>query len=295
MGAEETSGIDVEIIRLLDLTIKPCTGCGACFQSKKPKPQACPIEDDVSFLWDRIMECDGLIISAPVYILTPPGYFKVFCDRALHDVSFQLEMKKRGIEGPGDERSFKPRAGAFISVGGAPLPYWVSLGLPLMYCLTFPRQIAVVDQMQVLGAGMPAQVLLNEKAIKRARELGRHVAEAMGKLGKVFSEVDYVGDEPGTCPVCHTNLMLVGNESPIECAICGIKGSIQVDDGKITVTFDEEEQKKSRLTLKGKAIHFYEIGDMHREFEQNKGRISKEMIEKYKSYKSYSLPPPREG
>jgi multimeric flavodoxin WrbA len=291
MKAEEMGGIDVEIIRLHDLTIKPCTGCGACFGTKKPKPEACPIRDDVAFLWDRIMECDGLIVSLPVYILTPPGYYKVFCDRALHDVSFQMEMKKLGIETPGDERSFKPRAGAFIAVGGAPLPYWVSLGLPLMYCLTFPRQIEIVDQLQVLGAGNPGQVLLDEEAMKRAGKLGRHVAEAMGKLGKVFGEVKYMGDEPGTCPVCHTNLMVVGKESPIECAVCGIKGTIKVDNGKITVTFPEGEQKKSRLTLAGKAIHFYEIGDMNREFQRNKDKITQGMIDKYKSYKSYSLPP----
>jgi multimeric flavodoxin WrbA len=30
MEAEKLSGAEVEIIRLMDLTIKPCTGCESC-------------------------------------------------------------------------------------------------------------------------------------------------------------------------------------------------------------------------------------------------------------------------
>ena len=34
MAAEERSGAEVEIIRLMDLTIKPCTGCEACAKKR---------------------------------------------------------------------------------------------------------------------------------------------------------------------------------------------------------------------------------------------------------------------
>jgi len=296
MGAEEL-GIDVEILRLLDLDIKPCIHCKNCFWHQKG-PEKCVIKDDAPFLWDKVMDCDGLIISAPVYTLTPPGYLKMVGDRALGpkgDVAFMMEYKKGqstdtkfGRPSSIDERLFKSRTGAFISVGGAPHPDWVSLGLPLLHTMTFSLQIAIVDQMQVLRVGnLIGAVVLYEDVIKRARQLGRHVAEAMVKP---FDEVKYRGDEPGTCPVCHTNLMVVGKESPIECAICGIKGDIKMDGNKITVVFPEEQQKKSRLTIEGKRIHFYEIRDVAQELEPRMAEIPPK-LEKYKSYKSYIRPP----
>ena len=79
-------------------------------------------------------------------------------------------------------------------------------------------------------------------------------------------------------------LTLVGKESPVEYPICGISGEIKVDGDEITVVFPEEEQQKSRLTLEGKRIHFYEIQDVAKELEPKK-------LEKYKSYEPYSLPP----
>ena len=61
------------------------------------------------------------------------------------------------------------------------------------------------------------------------------------------------------CPVCHFRLLTVPKKNPVECAICGIKGEIKVENGHIAVTFSEEEQKKSGLTVAGKLEHFLEV------------------------------------
>lgn len=296
MEAEEL-GVDVGMTRMLDLDIKPCKGCTTCARSLfKGGPGKCVIKDDLPFLDEQLMECDGLILGAPVYVLAPPGLFKTVCDRfgPSHDVSFRMEAKKiraakgkdRG-KGP-DERAFKTRVGGFISVGGASTPHWLSMGLPLMNLFTFPSHITVVDQMQVLTVSQYGNVVLNEKAIERARRLGRNVAEAMGKP---ISEVKWMGDEPGTCPVCHSNLLTVTKKNPVQCPICGISGEIKVDGDEITVTFSEEEQKRSRLTLAGKLEHWNELRENFKIFEQreDKDEIPKK-LEKYKSYKSYSRP-----
>jgi multimeric flavodoxin WrbA/uncharacterized Zn finger protein (UPF0148 family) len=289
MGAEEL-GVDVEVLRLLDLDIRPCKLCSMACPWVLEGPEACVIKDDAPFFYNKVMDCDGLIISAPVYSLTPPGRLKMVGDRALGpkgDVAFKLEAKEMPGSGANiDDRAFKNRAGGFISVGGAPYSDWVSLGLPLLHTMTFSLQIAIADQMQVLGAAERGSVVLDEKAIKRARILGRHVAEAMGKP---FDEVKYMGDEPGTCPVCHTNLMLVGKTSTLECAICGIHGQMKVDGDKVTVVFPEEEQRKSRLTLEGKRIHFYEIRDVAQAFEPRKHEV-KPKLKKYKGYKEIKVP-----
>lgn len=265
MGAEE-SGAEVGMMRLLELDIKPCTGCTSCAQSLiQGGAGKCVIKDDLHILDEQLMECDGVVLGAPVYVLGPPGLLKVICDRIgpSHDVSWRMEAKKiRAAKGKSqdkgpDERSFKKRVAGFISVGGASTPNWLSLGLPLMNLFTFPSHITVVDQMQVLATTQYGNVVMNELAIARARSLGRNVAEAMGKP---ISDVEWTGDEPGTCPVCHSNLLIVTRRNPVECPICGIKGVLKIDGDEITVTFDEEEQKRSRLTLAGKLEHFHEIG-----------------------------------
>jgi len=264
MGAEE-SGVEVGMIRLLDLDIRPCTGCTACVQSLvQGGPGKCVIKDDLHLVDEQLMECDGLILGAPVFVLTPHGLLKVMSDRfgPSHDYAFRMEARKiRDAKGAGigpDQRSFKNRVAGFISVGGAISPHWLSMGLPLMNLFTFPSHIHVVDQMQVLGVVRWGHVVLNDEAMARARRLGRHVAQAMGKPE---SQLAWMGDETGTCPVCHSNLLTVPKRNPVECAICGIKGEIKVEGDEITVAFSEEEQKRARLTIAGKLEHINEIRD----------------------------------
>ena len=137
--------------------------------------------------------------------------------------------------------------------------------------------------MQVLGVGRTGHVVLNDEAMERARKLGRHVAEAMGKPN---NEAKWMGDEQGTCPVCHSNLMTVPKKNPVECAICGIRGEIKVEGDEITVTFSDEEQKRARLTIAGKLEHFHEIRD---NFKMAAGRDDPDQIpvrlRKYEGYK----------
>jgi uncharacterized Zn finger protein (UPF0148 family) len=136
--------------------------------------------------------------------------------------------------------------------------------------------------MQVLGVSRWGHVVLNDEAIARARKLGQNVAQAMGKSEK---EVKWTGDEPGTCPVCHSSLMTVAKKNPIECAICGIKGKIEVEGDEITVTFSEEERKKARLTVAGKLEHYLEIQD---NFKRAAARKDLDQIpERLKKYEGY--------
>jgi multimeric flavodoxin WrbA len=290
MMAAEKMGADVGMIRLLDLDIKPCTGCTKCVQSlMQGGPGKCVIKDDLHLVDEQLMECDALILGSPVFVLTPHGLLKVISDRfgPSHDYAFRKEAQKvreakaKG-EGP-DKRSFKNRVAGFISVGGAITPHWLSLGLPLMNLFTFPSHIQVVDQMQVLGVSRWGHVVLNDEAMARARNLGHIVAQAMGKSEK---ELRWMGDEPGTCPVCHSNLLTVPKKNPVECAICGIKGKIGVEGDEITVTFSEEEQKKARLTIAGKLEHYLEIRDNFRIAAARKDLDQiPERLKKYEGYR----------
>ena len=73
MMAAEESGADVGMIRLLDLDIKPCSGCTLCVQSlRQGGPGKCSIKDDLHFVDEQLMACDGLILGAPLYVLGTP-------------------------------------------------------------------------------------------------------------------------------------------------------------------------------------------------------------------------------
>lgn len=293
MGAEEM-GAEVELVRMLDLDIGYCKQCKNCVWFKDG-PANCILKDDGPFLYDKIMDADGFIIGTPIYSWMAPGQLFVIRDRILGprvDKAFAIEAKKNGtgMMGGGpetlDERIFKPRVAAFIADGGAHTT--AQLAIPPLHTLTFSMHAAVVDQLLVydLTSVLGAAVLVDD-AIKRANKLGRNVAAA---LGKEFDDVEYKGDDPGTCPMCHNNLMLVGDSDTIECSICNIFGKVTVENGKLSVTWPEEELKKGRLTIEGKRLHGIEIMEVVQQLKPRFDEIP-EKIAKYKEYDCVVKPP----
>ena len=286
MGAQE-AGADVEFVRVLDYDIRPCRGCVACAQSLFGGGEGkCISKDDLHIIDDKILDADGVVWGVPVFVLGPHGLLKTMADRfgPSHDMAWRIEAKqiaaKQGKKGP-DERSFKPRVGGFISVAGALTPHWFSFGLPLMNLITFSSHIAVVDQMQVHSISK-GSILMNDETMKRARKLGKNVAKFMGKTP---DKVKWMGDEMGTCPVCHSNLLTVTDKNPVECPVCGIAGTLKVVDGKIKVTFSKKEQARSRLTLAGKLEHWVELGQA---FPYMAQQDPKELDKRRKKYIGYA-------
>lgn len=100
--AEEEGRVETELIHLQDYRIEYCVGCDGCLQrvhklQKKigfdiiPVPVKgynCGIKDDMKVLHEKMLEADGIILAAPVYIATMPGQVKTFIDRCrtfVHD------------------------------------------------------------------------------------------------------------------------------------------------------------------------------------------------------------------
>lgn len=279
-AARQTAGVAVELLRLQDLTIGGCTGCISCLMNMgRGGAGRCTQhpEDDFGFIENKFYECDALIVALPVYSLGSSGLFKALCDRfgPSHDAAFaELNRKQNGGASDYDQRIFKPRVGAFISVGGAPMSNWVSLGLPLMHQLTFPMNVQIVDQMQVLRAGPAGHVVMQPDTLARARRLGEAVT---ANIGKREGETTWHGDGQGICPVCHGDLMVLRGASTIECAVCGIEGKLNPEGKELKATFAPEEQAKSRLTMAGKRIHFHEIGEVTGEFMRDLPEIKRRL------------------
>src|SRR4030066_2145532 len=157
MGAEEAGGVEVQFVRLLDVDIRGCLFCKACKKIMEGA-EGCVIKDDAAFLYNCIMDCDGIILGTPVYALDRPGVLKMFEDRMMGpyvDATGAREAIKRGgvTVATGrkvviDERVLKMRVGGLITNGGASTPNWTSFALPLLYTFTFPPQIEIVDHLE---------------------------------------------------------------------------------------------------------------------------------------------------
>jgi multimeric flavodoxin WrbA len=291
VGAEE-KGAEVELIRMLDLDIRYCRQCRNAICMQKGM-EYCPIKDDAAFLYNKIMDSDGLIIGTPIYSWMAPGELFVIRDRLLGpkvDKAFAIEAKKgtgRMMAMKYDERVFKPRVAGLIVDGGAHTTY--QLAMPPLYTLTFGMEMVVVDKLLVFDlTSIPGAAVLVDKAIKRARKVGQNVAAA---LGKEYNEAKYKGDDLGTCPVCHNNMLLVGNSTTVECAVCNIFGKIKVVGDKVSVNFSKKEQEVSRLGFEGKRRHGDEIMEVVQKLQPRVGEIPAK-LEKYKAYNSCIVKPP---
>jgi multimeric flavodoxin WrbA len=295
MGAEEM-GAEVELVRLQDINLKPCTGCNACVVSLFEKGGAgeCVIkDDDFKFIDEKILECDGIIVGSPIYEKTPSGQLKVLNDRMgpSHDMAMRMIAKKireaKNIttgNGP-DERSFKTRAASLIAVGGSE---WDTLALPMMHLFTLSMQMEVVDKMLVNWVALPGMVALKDEALERARKSGRHVAET---LMKPLSEAKYIGEE-GMCPMCHSKVLEVRNGDsnyPTVCGICGVKGTLNVVDGKVKFEIKEEDKVHSHVRLSGKFEHCEELKNVSLKPAPNVHELP-ERLKKYKEYLTPSKP-----
>jgi multimeric flavodoxin WrbA len=239
--------------------------------------------DDLWWLWDRLMEADGLIVSAAIFNRTVPARIKLVVDRLLGPnadraiVEKLLAMRAAGDE-PAvpfrlDERVLRPRVAGLIAVGGSLTPQWKALALPVLHSLTFSMQTAVVDQLVIEGAGTPRSVVLDDDALRRAAQLGRNVA---GQLGRAFDDAEYVG-EPGACPLCHLDVVELHGRS-VQCATCGAQGRL-ADDFSVTWT----DLDSSVISMAEKRAHYDEI----LETAGRHAKVRDEINEKAAAYASY--------
>ncbi len=272
MGAEEL-GVETEIIRAMELNLKPCIGCEKCAMSyaKKGKATCAVKDDDMAWLFEKILSEDcGLIISCPIYHLTVNGHFKMITDRMLPWLFNNPEKQYH-----------KSSVGASICVGGG-LEDWTTLGLPFVNLFLLHTRI-VVDQLQVVAAGELGQVLVDDIALEKAWKLGQNVARAL-KLP--IDAVGFMGEKPRIyCPVCYSNILQVADDLPhVRCPICNINGVIALTDKTMTVKWNDIDVENSRWSEYGLKGHSeYITMNLKKYFEKDLAVINNRKT-KYRSF-----------
>ncbi len=294
VGAEE-AGATTEILRLHDFTLKPCTGCESCTMSlsKGGKARCVIHDDDAEFLLQKTLYEDcSLIITAPVFFLTVPGFLKILQDRMIPYVLNRPELFL----------GQKTRVGAGISVGGAE-PAWTPMGISMINMFLLYTRV-IVEQQLVNFASRPGVVTLNEKALKRARALGRNVALA---ANKPIDRVRFMGEEiENSCPVCHVNIVQIGSPLPkgavpeagyfdlelldgvmrsspsdashVVCPTCDVWGKLTIENGKIRILWSDESVKRHRLEGTEYGKHYELIKRIHFEAYKHDEDIQKKRM-----------------
>lgn len=287
--AASKMGIECELIRLNDCNLIPCKDCtrGPCYVKG---PGACILKDDGEWLAEKFLDSDGYILGAPVWSLSPAGIVTVFRDRVFGP---KMDMAAWEMNGTPDwvKGRKKQRPGGLISVGGALSEHWTSLGLATLYTTTFSAQTNIVDNLNIYQVADMGEALMRKDYMTKAKYLGQNVGHAI-----LNPQIDwmkkFIGEDTGeACPGCHTSLVIAkpGREY-VECAVCGRKGYVSLNDGKLAYTWPDDPQ--DRLTVMGKYDHMREIARHTEErYDPHVDEIQEDM-KKYRELEDFVVNPP---
>ena len=278
-GAAEF-GVETEIIRALDLDLRPCRGCMACHGPDK----RCALKDDVDWVLTKtLLEDAALVVAVPCYHIRNNALFSIITERMnpffYRDVNILAKTK----------------VGAIIGVGGSGYDAWASLNLLLANIFVQHTRV-LVDQMQVNHCGLEEWNLwlqrdrplsghthtariqdldydgiwklwpqdfepldFERKVLLRAEELGRNVAQAMALP---VEDAVYRGEEGRvSCPVCHCNVLVVPENLPhVMCPICAVRGTVSGDAEHMEVVWSEEDARNPRFSPEAVVHHFQWLG-----------------------------------
>ncbi len=285
MGAKER-GAEVEFINLFDLNIQHCTGCTACVNAIfSTGRKVCSLKDDFEWLMEKMLDADGIVFAVPIFEKGTPGIFHTVmdrfgpsADRGMLTAATEI-AKKTGAQAP-DPRWLQDKVISYMSIGGSD---WhtrtqCDCGIQAMT----PMWTIIDNEVFQWSLG----ILSDDSKVARAHEIGVNIAEAAADI----PHAEYKG-EPGLCPHCHCREFFFHSDGVVECCQCGIRGKMEIADGKYKFVFPEEQLEHAHDTMSGKFIHSQDIdrenGAAH---EFRKTEAYKEKLQKYKEFIGRSVP-----
>ncbi|MDK2893143.1 flavodoxin family protein [Methanohalophilus sp.] len=71
-------GFETDHVYISENNIKPCTACGRCYDNDE-----CSIKDDMTDVYDKLVEANAIIVASPVYFGSPTAQLKALLDRSV--------------------------------------------------------------------------------------------------------------------------------------------------------------------------------------------------------------------
>jgi multimeric flavodoxin WrbA len=254
---EETGPNNIlEMIRLTDLDIKSCRACYSCLHKESP----CVINDDLSFLLERIRNSDAVVIAAPCYILGPHSSIKKVQDRFV------------SIGNKYEQYAGKP----CVTVTAYGAPGWLGYTEPALNLTARFLNLNLIDSAVFFGAH-PAEVIEKPSDLQRARQLGSALFDPSYKRAARENE----------CPVCWSDILQYDGEE-ITCPFCGTRGAIKADGEKTRLVFYPKDDH--RFTDQGRKRHFDTYLNSKKQEFLNKRQRCKELQNPYRSASYWVTP-----
>jgi len=91
LAGAKNEGAETELVDIYKLNIGYCTDCGTCYAKGD-----CTLNDDFPDLFDRMMNADGIVLSAPNYVDSVPAPMKAVFDRMADAIHCQMLTGKFG-------------------------------------------------------------------------------------------------------------------------------------------------------------------------------------------------------
>ncbi len=105
-AAGEDTQVQTELVELRGRKIAPCVHCNKCLRDQNTH---CSIyHDDMDELYDKVYECDGILISTPVYEMSVTAQLSAFFSR----------FRPTWVMLQNDPYFFTRKAGSAMAVGG---------------------------------------------------------------------------------------------------------------------------------------------------------------------------------
>jgi NAD(P)H-dependent FMN reductase len=102
--------LNIEKIFIPNLKISPCRECRHCSTDGE-----CIVKDEMQQIYPKMIDCDLLVISSPVFFTSVSGHLKVFIDRFQRFWALKYELGKNII-------SKTSRKGILLSCAGSKQP-----------------------------------------------------------------------------------------------------------------------------------------------------------------------------
>lgn len=252
--AARAQGAEVRFIRLLDLELKHCTGCGFCMKSLNlGHGGGCTQKDDFEWLRDQILDADGVLFSIPVFEKGAAGVFHTLLDRfgPRSDIGTNLVGKQLAEETggtPPDPRLFRKKAVAYLGTGGTDYVTRFQCDCRMLSTLMLWRTIAC----EVFDWTTCFEV--EDHRIARVRQIGAALAQGAADP----EHAPYLG-AAGACPHCGSNNFYLHPTGQAECCLCGLKGYLEATKNSLRFCFSPDQLKLAYDTVEGKLHHAEDI------------------------------------
>jgi len=172
-GCKSKGPVEIEKFFIVDKNIEYCNGCLSCVESGA---QGCVIEDEMEFVLERMVECDGLIFGTPNHVRSATAPMVNFLSRMLPLLTLKVEQDGAGkiVGGAFDSKLKGKKAALLISQGDPTISSFLVFSLMERNLMDY--QLIRVGEVLSLGNVSLGEVKGKKQDLNAAFSLGTILA-----------------------------------------------------------------------------------------------------------------------